>query len=119
VAVVASLTVLLSLAEGCSSSSSALSTGCSGTATTLDITVVDDTGEPVDVCNATVTASGSGGTVTLKLVGGQSNCSYIGNVSAGGKYSLTVNAPDYPTTMSSIDVQAGCSVMTAIDVMAN
>jgi hypothetical protein len=117
--VLVGLCAALSSAACSASSPSAESTGCTGEATTsIDVTVVDDSNEPTDLCNATVTATGAAGSaVTLSLVGGAGNCSYIGDVKGSGKYSLTVTVPDYPTTLSSVDVESGCSISTSVDVM--
>jgi hypothetical protein len=86
---------------------------CMGTTTTLTVTVVNDACEPVDVCNATVTATGPS-KPTFTASGGQGSCDYTANVTAGS-YVVTATAPNLQGT-SNIVIQTGCSTFTTIDL---
>lgn len=101
-------------AAGCSSSGS--TSPCSGGPTaTLTVTVVDDTNEPINICDAMVTASGPTH-VTFEPTGGTGSCSYLGTVIAGA-YEITATATGYETeTPTEITIQSGCSVSTSIDM---
>ena len=106
------------LLVACSSSSGPGTGLCGGgSSATLTVSVVDDTNEPMNVCDATVVATGPT-TVTLKPTGGTSNgdCAYVGTFSAGN-YTITAMAPGYQTMSIHENVQAGCSAAPAIDVV--
>jgi hypothetical protein len=114
---VLALAALLGMTS-CSSSSAGLETGCTGgSSASIRLSVVNDTNETERICNATVTVDGGGTSVSLAPSGGQGECTYVGNVPKGGTYSVTVMVPDYPTTMSSVVVQAGCSVTPTVEIM--
>ncbi len=101
-----------------SSNSPGLSTGCSGTISSIQVAVVNDSCEPQNVCQGTVTATQGSTSVTLKPNGSTGNCTFGGDVSAAGTYTIVVNAPPYPTTTGTVTVQAlGCSYTTSVDVM--
>ena len=88
-----------------------------GTTSTLTVSVVDDTNEPLNVCDAMVLATGPS-TVTLAPGGGTStnSCDYVGTVSPGN-YTVTATAPGYQMGMIHQIVQAGCDATAAIDVV--
>jgi hypothetical protein len=109
--VAATLGVVL-FAAGCSAGSSPAM--CSGSTSTLTATVVDDTNEPINICNATVKASGPT-QVTLEPTGGQGSCSYLGSVIAG-TYEVTATATGYEPYMTSVTIQSGCSVPISMDL---
>jgi hypothetical protein len=117
-AVLAAAAFLVALGAACSSTSNSVGGQCSGTTSTFDVSVIDDSNEAVHVCDATVTISGPDGTVTLKPQGAASNCTYVGNVSTSGMYTLTAVAPGYGTMMIPETVTAGCPYSLPIDVMA-
>jgi len=98
---------------GCSSSSS--TSQCSGGTTgTLNVTVIDDQNEPINICDATVTASGPS-QVTLEPTGSQGSCSYKGSVIAG-TYEVTATAAGYESYTTPVTIQAGCSVPISMDM---
>ncbi len=82
----------------------------------MTVSVVDDTNEPIPVCNATVVATGPS-TVTLTPQGGTNSCSYFGTVKAG-MYTVTATATGYQPGTIHDDVQAGCPVSLSINVIA-
>jgi hypothetical protein len=88
----------------------------SGTSTTITVTVVNDTNEPMNICNAMVVATGPTN-VTLTPTGGSSEatCAYSGTVTAG-EYTFTATATGYQTMTAHLTVQAGCPTPLAIDV---
>ena len=100
---------------GCSSGGS--TSQCTNSATsTLTVAVVDDSNESADICTATVTATGPT-QVTFERTGNTTSCSYLGTVQAG-KYDVSATAPGYEMNYNSatIDIQAGCSVPTTIQM---
>jgi hypothetical protein len=112
-----SLVALTPAACSSASASSGLSSGCTGGSTSsIRFSVVDDTNESEAVCDATVTVTGSGETVTLTRDGSQGDCTYVGNVTKAGTFSATVTAPNYATQMSTLTVQLGCSYAPSIEV---
>jgi len=118
------LGVLLVL-PACSSSSPSPTALCAGGATsTLTVSVVNDTNEPMNICDATVVATGPA-TVTLAPGGGSStnSCDYVGTVSPGS-YTVTATASAscktagdcFSTASVHQVVQAGCNAIAAIDI---
>jgi hypothetical protein len=97
----------------------------SGTTTTLTVSVVNDSCEPMNICDATVTATGPT-TVTLSPTGGTSkgSCAYSGTFNAGD-YAITAAASATCKTSSDCfaattvhqSIQAGCPSTAAIDVV--
>ena len=113
---------LLALAA-CSPSNPSSTSLCPDASTsTLTVSVVNDTNQAMNICDATVVATGPS-TVTLMPGGGMSNCNYFGTVS-GGNYTVTAtasancktNGACFPTTTIHPIVQAGCGATAAIDV---
>jgi hypothetical protein len=102
----------------CSPSSPSPTALCGDAATaTLTVSVVNDTNEPINICNAMVVATGPS-TVTLTPSGGASSnsCDYVGTVNAGD-YSVTATAMGYQTGTIHQNVQGGCNTTAAIDVI--
>jgi hypothetical protein len=97
------------------SSSNALSE-CSGTTTTVTVSVIDDSNEPMNICDAGVTVTGPGTNITLKPNGSNGTCNYVGNVGGTGKYTITAIAHGDPAVMNTETIQEGCSISVALDV---
>jgi hypothetical protein len=108
----------------CSPSSPSTSLCPDASTSTLTVSVVNDTNQAVNICDATVVATGPT-TVTLMPGGGasSSSCDYIGTVS-GGAYTITATASAscmasggcFPVTSIHTVVQAGCDTPAAVDV---
>jgi len=105
--------LLLATLTACSSSSGL--SQCTGTTTSIEITVADDSNETSNICDATVTLTGGGVSQTLTLRSG-AECSYVGSVTKPGPYMITTDAPSYPAATNTIDVQVGCSVSLTVEV---
>jgi hypothetical protein len=107
---------LLALAAACSSSSTPTALCGGGATATLTVSVVNDTNEALNICDAKVVATGPS-TVTLAPTGGSStsSCGYAGTLPAGS-YSITASGSGFETVSVEQVIQAGCNATAAIDV---
>jgi uncharacterized membrane protein len=85
---------------------------CSGSTSTLTVTVVDTDGD--NICDATVKASGPT-QVTFVRTGNTTSCVYLGTME-GGNYNVTATATGFEDGSTPIMIQTGCSVSTEIDM---
>jgi hypothetical protein len=109
------LTFAAALALAACSSSNPLSE-CSGTTTTVTVSVIDDSNEEMHICDAGVTVTGPGTNLTLTPNGSNGTCDYVGNVGGTGKYTITATANGEPQPPYTQNIQEGCSISVALDV---